>query len=110
MKKRLLDYDPLSGITQYFYYDEDTGNFTIESVQDVESILDYNKSLQNDEDYKKNGMKNEFWHYARIPVVVQEKWLKEFGVDVHKKEDWPRVKKLLNDPDYRYLKTTTGRA
>ena len=107
--KRLLDYDPLTGISQYFHYSESTGEWAIESVQDVDTILDMNKSMQNDESYSELGIKNEFWHVARIPVVIQEKWLREDGIDVFNKDHWKKVKRKLNDPDYLYLKTTTGK-
>jgi len=108
--RKLLDYDPLSGVTQYYHYNENTGDWGIESVQDVQPIIEHNKALQNDDGYTSHGIKNEMWHYARIPIVIQEKWLKEKGIDVMNKEHWGAVKKLLNDPDYRYLKTTTKRA
>ncbi len=45
---------------------------------------------------------------AKIPNIVIEKWKAEFGVDVLNKDHWPKVKKLLNDPEYRWLKTTAG--
>ena len=109
MSRRLLDYDPLTGITQYFHNDEITGKWAIETVQDVDPILDVNKALQNDEDYSKDGIKKEFWHVARIPVVIQEKWLREDGINIYNKDHWHKVKQKLNDPDYLYLKTTTGK-
>ena len=105
--KRLLDHDNFSGLSTYHNYDELTDTTTLEYVQDVEPILNNNKALQNDEDYTKQGIKNEFWHYGNIPVIIQMKWLKEHNVDIYKKEDWPRILKLMNDPDYKYLKTTT---
>jgi len=106
--KRLLDYDPLTGITQYFHYDETDGKWGIESVQDVEPFLDRNKARQNDENYSKNGIKNDFWHVAHIPNVVIERWLRE-GIDVYNKDHIKKVRAKLNDPDYRYLKATSGR-
>ena len=33
------------------------------------------------------------------------KFLTEKGVDVHNPDHWPAVQRLLNDPDWRYLKT-----
>lgn len=107
--KKLLDYDPLTGVTQYFHHDEMTGKWGIETIQDVDPILDMNKAAQNDESYSRHGIKNEFWHFARVPIVIQEKWLREDGIDIFNKDHWPRVRKKLNDPDYLYLKTTTGK-
>lgn len=106
--KRLLDYDPITGVTQYFHYDELTGDWGIESVQDVEPILELNKALRNDTNYSKNGIKNEFWHVARIPVIVQEKWLREEGLDIYNRDHWKRVQRKLNNQEYKDLRTTDG--
>jgi hypothetical protein len=113
--KRLLDYDPTTGVTEYFDYDPLTDTSYVETVQDVEGILDANKKLQNNDDYWKQGVKAEMAHYASIPVVVQMRWLSEYG-----SQNWPMrpgneklLFKLLNSPEWRYLKTTgkihTGR-
>jgi len=107
--KRLFDYDPLTGVTQYFHYDELTGNWGIESVQDVEPFLELNKALQNDPEYSRQGIKQSWWHVARIPILVQEKWLREEGIDIYNKDHWPKVKQKLNDPEWRYLRTATGK-
>lgn len=105
--KRLLDYDPFTGVTHYFHYDEQTGDWGIESQQDCSQIIEANKILQNEDSYSQKGIKNEWWHVASIPVVVQEKWLRE-GIDIFNKDHWHQVKRKLNDPEYRYLKATTG--
>jgi len=84
-------------------------------VQDVESILDGNKTLQNDTGYTADGIKDGMWHYASIPLIVQLRWLTEYGSD-----QWPLKQgnekllfKLLNSPEWKYLKATgkihTGR-
>lgn len=107
--KRLFDYDPMTGITEYFHYDEKSGKWAIETVQDVELLLDLNKAKQNNTDYSKDGMKREWWHVATIPPVIQLKWLREDGIDIYNKDHWPRVKQKLNDPDWKYLRTSLGR-
>lgn len=110
MAKRILDYDPFTQITTYHEYIESEDKEIITTEQDVSFLLDMNKALQNETDATKQGIKNGWWHYAQIPNVIQEKWLFEHGVDVFKKENWEkngRVWKLLNDPEYRWLKTTT---
>lgn len=87
----------------------------VETRQDVEPILDVNKALQNSDEYTKHGMKKEMWHYASIPIVVQMKWLNEYGMT-----NWPLkpgneklLFRLLNSPEWKYLKATgkvhTGR-
>jgi hypothetical protein len=42
-------------------------------------------------------------------MTVVYEWKRLFGVDVYKKDHAQAVKKLLNSPDYRYLKTTNRR-
>lgn len=115
MDKRQLSYDPLTGVEEIFHYDPITDTTYLETKQDVEPILDVNKDLQNDDDYWKKGVKNDMAHYASIPIVVQMKWLSEYGMN-----NWPMkpgneklLFRLLNSPEWRYLKTTnkihTGR-
>jgi hypothetical protein len=104
--KRILDYDPWSGITTTFDYTPD-GVTIIGREQDVSAMLEINKALANNDDYSKNGIKDCWWHFATIPNIVIEKWLNEFGIDVYNKDHEKAVKRLLNQPEYRYLKTTT---
>ena len=108
MAKRILDYDPFSGMTSRFDYDHSTQTTIIGREQDVSLVLQVNKALQNNEDYSKQGIKNEWWHYATIPPLIIEKWKNEKGVDVFNKDHERAVFRLLNDPEYRYLKTTAG--
>ena len=42
---------------------------------------------------------------ASIPLIIIEKWKRELGVDIYNKNDWPKIKQLLNDPEYRFLRT-----
>lgn len=108
MSKRLLDYDPLTRVSTYHAYDAQTDMTWIEEVQDVEPYLERNKALQTPE-YSKQGIKNEWWHVATIPVGIQYKWLREDGINIFNKAHWPAVKRKLMDPDYRYLRTGMGR-
>ena len=108
MAKRIIDYDPFSGITTTFDYDFMTDTTYVGREQNVDFLLDVNKSLQNDTDYSKKGIQLSWWHMAKIPPLVIEKWQNEKGVNVFNKDHWPAVKKLLNDPEYKWLKTTAG--
>lgn len=106
--KRLLDYDKFSGIATYHEYNSLTNETTIQSVQDVEPYIEQSKELKKDEDYSRNGIKNEMWHYARIPLGIQMEWLKKYGKenDPMRKGNEKLLFKLVNSPDYGYLKTT----
>jgi hypothetical protein len=107
MTKRVLDYDPLTGMTTHFDYIPETDTTVISREQDVSTILDINKALQNNEQITKDGIKEGWWQYAKIPMIVIEKWINEHGVDVFNKDHQKAVFRLLNQPEYRYLKTTT---
>lgn len=113
--KREFDYDPITGIREIFHFDPITGDAHIETLQDCTEILDANKEMQNDEEYTRNGIKNEFWNYAFIPNVVQLKWLVKYGPenDPMRKGNEKLLFSLLNDPEWRHLKKTnkihTGR-
>jgi len=101
--KRLFDHDPLSGLTEWFHYDDATDKITIETVDDVEPVLDANKRSYNE------GRKStDFRRIATIPPVVQLLWMEKYGVDLTNKDHLPAVKRLLNDPEWRYLRTSPG--
>jgi hypothetical protein len=46
---------------------------------------------------------------ASIPLVVIEKWKRELGVDIMNKNDWPKIKQLLNDPENRFFRTNESK-
>lgn len=102
--RRLLDYDPQSGVATYHSYDHNTQETTIEVVQDAAPFLERAKRFRLDTDRKRKQMKKEWVHAATIPVGVQYKWLKEYGVNIYDKTHTERVKGLLNSRDYSYLK------
>lgn len=92
----------------WFSYDSQTDETIISYTADSSPILEVNKKMANDAEYTKEGMKQEFWHYATIPVEVQMDWLINKGVDIYNKDHTKKISQLLNDPDYRYLKVTAG--
>ena len=97
----------MTGVTTYFDYDHATDTSIIGAEQDVSSLLEVNKILQNDEEYSKRGIKEGWWHYASYPAIIIEKWINEYGVNVFNKDHQKKVLELTNRPEYRYLKTTT---
>ena len=106
MDKRLLSYDPLTGLMTWFSHDSLTDESVISYTADSTPILERNKVMANDTEYSKRGIKEEFWHYATIPVEVQMDWLINKGVDIYNKDHTQKISQLLNDPEYLYLKTT----
>jgi len=47
MKKRLFGHDPLTGVTEYWHV-TDKGEYVIEKIQDVTSIVEANKRQYNE--------------------------------------------------------------
>ena len=106
--KRELSYDPDTGVRETWGYDPDTDTTYIETTQDVGDILDSNKAEANDSAVTSQGIKDGMWRYASIPLVIQLRWLNDYG-----SANWPLkpgneklLFKLLNSPEWRYLKTT----
>lgn len=99
MTLRLLGYDPLTGLKTFHDYDEATDTTFLHHTQDVQPILDANKRAANDA----SGPLGEMVRVASIPAVVQLEWLKR-GVDLYNPDHKQGVAKLLDDPEWRYLK------
>ena len=97
---RVLDYDPFTGVTQIFHYNPDKDQVVIEYQQDVTPILEQNKAAMSDTDKHKRQAKEEWAHYASLPVVVQMEWLVKHGIEFWNKEHDKAWGKLLNSSDY----------
>lgn len=93
--------DIYSPIERKLHYEEQGDRLIVESIQDVEPILNRNRELQKDKSLTRG---KEMWHVASIPNIVIEQWMKE-GINLFRKEDWSKVKAKLNDPNYKYLRT-----
>ena len=93
------------GQNQIFHYHNPTGEFAIEHIENIQPLIDSNKKLQNEDHHKAD----EFRLSARNPMTVVYEWKRLFGVDLFNKDQKEAVKKLINSPDYRYLKTTNRR-
>ena len=124
MSKKLIDYNAQTATQTWHDYDEVNDVTTIAEIQDVEPSLELSKSFRNADisggagstsdglrlnQYSKEGIKNDMWHVADIPNSVIMKGKREKGVVIFNKHQWNEVKKLLNDPEWAYLRTGTGR-
>lgn len=101
----VFDHDPVTGITEYFDYDPIKDEISITSVQDAKCVVDQSTTLRNDEDYSRKGIKNDWWHYATIPPIV-EMQLRKKGINIY---DANCTKALLREinQNYPWLKVTT---
>jgi hypothetical protein len=104
--RRLIDRNPLTGAECWYEYDSLNDTAVITHEQDVGEILERNVISQNDDDKTKRGIKGDWWKYASIPNIVWLKWKQEKGIDIFDKNHRNAMFKLLNDPEYRFLKTT----
>lgn len=99
-QRRLLEYDPHRGLRIDFESLEG-GKFALHYSQDVEPLLDHNKACQTES----IDRKSEFRHYASVPITVQYEWIRRYGVDPLAPDHQDLLARLLNDPEWRYLRT-----
>ncbi len=102
--KRLLDYDPMSGL--HVYHDVQDGKTVIEHFQDCEPTVELNKARMRAAESKRE---DEMRHVAAIPPGVQMKWLQDYGVWIYNKNHKDKVKALLNSNEWEYLRTHPSR-
>jgi hypothetical protein len=107
----MADRKPLERISDVStdWIDEPDGTVTIETYQDAEQILEDNKRRYNAHgDSRTFGKINSdgFHKAASIPVTVWEQWVKE---DPEIAKNPKLLFKKLNDPEFRYFKTTPVR-
>ena len=109
MSLELIDVDPITGMQTLLEFDEvDPRKFHIHHRQDVEPLLERNKQLQNNPDYKRDGIKAGMQHVASVPDIWVHYLLRKKGIDVFNNDHWPKLKQLLSDPGYRHLRATLG--
>tara|TARA_R110001592_G_scaffold161788_1_gene394578 strand:+ start:1983 stop:2333 length:351 start_codon:yes stop_codon:yes gene_type:complete len=82
-------------------------SLTVTHSQDVSGVLAANKKAREDAEGRKMG---ETQRVASIPSVIVMEWMKE-GINVMapNREDFKRIKKKLNSPEWAYLRTGGGR-
>lgn len=101
------EWNPLKNATERWYWDADTETMTIKNTFDVTDIIEHNKAAQNASLDSRYG--NQMMHHvAEIPLSWVVKFKKEHNLDIFNMEhgDEKRFRKLLELPEYRFLKTT----
>ena len=96
---------------QWAMKQEANGDTTLKASQDLTALLDRNKSLQAD-GFTGNTGKDDGGlgkHVATVPPIVWEMWHNMYGIDQNNPDHADGVWKLLNDPDWRQLRTWCGR-
>lgn len=105
MTKRFFDHDPLTGITEWFEYDDSNDTFTIQTSQNVDDLLEANKAHFNEFDSGRSGWGDKIGastKVASIPLNLYFELRKRFGYD---QAAW---KRWLNDPDNAAFRTRPG--
>lgn len=102
----LFHYDPLTGVREFFDYDESTGTAIIRREQDVQPYIDFAQKMRACElqDLRFKADDNYFVHYATIPPIVQVELLKR-GIDINNPAQTRELLRAINR-DYPYLKLT----
>ena len=103
--KKVLHSD--NGVTSTFHYDEMADRSIIQTSQDCEPIIERNKAVQSE----KNDIGDWARHVATIPLVVAQKWMQDDGVNflaMGKADRRKYLRRKLNDPEWRYLRTGQG--
>lgn len=96
------------GGEEVFHYDEGEQAFSIQYHADVEPVIEHNKARLNDGTGGWNKARD--WrHVASIPVWVVMAWIGRFGVDPTAKGNEKLLFRLLNDPEWRWLRVSEGR-
>ena len=106
--KRLLGHDEISGTTEFFHFDPVTEGFTVETLQDVEPLLERNKTLWNAaEKHTKYG---EWSRVASIPpVIIMELAKQGILTAAGSILDHKKYRAFLNDPANRHWRTRPGK-
>lgn len=99
---RLLDHDPLTGVTEYYHYHED-GGFSIESRQEITELVEINKFLANETTGTRHAGLTKV---ASIPMVV---YLDLKQRQMLPDQDEKAFSKWLNDSDNRVFRTRLGK-
>ncbi len=105
----LFDTDPITRTVQVFHYDELTDTFTIEDRQNVDAIVEHNKAVQNDDQFRARPQ-NEVRRVASIPMnlfaQMQQEW-REKGYSYEERQ--AALRRFLNDPNNKFFRTDDSR-
>ena len=97
-----------AGDVSHWWRDNGDGTSSIVSAQDVAPVLERNRAIANHNDGW--SPTRELRRAAFIPNIVRQKWLEEEGWDAYRPDLYgEQLRRKLNDPDWRYLRTAEWR-
>lgn len=100
----LFDYDAETGIKTTFDYDPINDQVFLTYEQDVTHFLDRMKAIRDNPEISAKGIKEEWWHYASIPPVVEME-LRKKGLHLENPDHMKAILKEINS-NYPFLKAT----
>lgn len=106
MIERPFSYDPVTGKRETFFFDELTGDWHIQTTEDVQPVLEFAHDLRKEHRGPKGGK----WGdgqvlVASVPLTVYYEQLVKTGKIRDKKE----IKKWLNQSENQVFRTRPGR-
>lgn len=109
MNWRIFNYDPLTKTTTWFAHDPEKKKNFFKTEQDVTDILEHNQNLANHDD--KGWTKSREWRrVAEIPLTTVMDLETKYGINnLFAEENQHILRRVLNDIDYRKLRTAPGR-
>lgn len=102
LQERFFEYDPVTGIRTFFSSTKDGAWQFRHEFDDVQPEVDASRTLANDPDHWKDGVKESWLHYAHIPDALLFRWHCE-GIDIR---DQNELLKMVNKPEWKYLRCT----
>lgn len=104
------EWNPHKSAMETWYWDSDTEQFTIRNTFHVGDVLEQNKRAANSSLDQRFG-KEMLHHVAEIPMGMVVKFKKDHNLDVFSNDpaEQKRLRRLLEQPEYRYLKTTNSK-
>ena len=103
---KTLYLDTSEGIVEHLIFDESERRNIVKRTSDITANIEHNKAEYQSRRQGREGLGEKV---ASIPLGVVLEWKEKYGVDIFDRNHQPAVTRLLNDPDYLYLRTAPGR-
>lgn len=100
--------DQVGGETTEIVFDRSSDRVDIIKSFDTTEVVEMNEKMRN-QGNNGYGPTGEIKHVANIPHWVIDTWNQHYGVNVMLPENEELFNRLLNDPDYYFLRTSDGR-
>jgi len=101
-----FEYDPMTGVRTETSWSEADQEMTLIRTADVEPVLDFTKWAANEAGLNREGIKQGWWLYAKLPPIVILQ-MRAKGINVFDQNDQKRMFEEIN-AHYPHLKCTTG--